>query len=127
VPYLGHCVGKQSLQTKPDKVNKILQAPKPTDKKQLRSFLGLIGYYRKFVPNFAAIVVPLTDLTKKNQPNQLEWGEAQDRASENLKSHIVNPPILGLPDFEKQFILQTDAIVELGPFFYRRNQGLSTP
>ena len=85
--YLGHCVGKQSLQTKPDKVNKILQAPKPTDKKQLRSFLGLIGYYRKFVPNFAAIVVPLTDLTKKNQPNQLEWGEAQDRASENLKSH----------------------------------------
>jgi len=80
-------VGKQSLQTKPDKVNKILQAPKPTDKKQLRSFLGLIGYYRKFVPNFAAIVVPLTDLTKKNQPNQLEWGEAQDRASENLKSH----------------------------------------
>ena len=93
VPYLGHCVGNQSLQTKPDMVNKILQASKPADKKQLQSFLGLIGYYRKFIPNFAAIVVPLIDLTKKDQPNQLKWGEAQDRdrAFERLKSHIVNP------------------------------------
>jgi len=91
--------------------NKILPAPKPNDKnkKQLRTFLGLIGYYRKFIPNFAAIAVPFTDLTNKDQPNQLEWGEAQDRASENFKSHIVNPPILRLADFEKQFILQTDA------------------
>jgi len=85
VPYLGHCVGKQSLQSKPDMVTKILQASKPTDKKQLRSFWGLIGYYRKFIPNFAAITVPLTDLTKKDQANQLKWGEAQDRAFENLK------------------------------------------
>jgi len=73
VPYLGHYVRKQSLQTKPDMVNKILQAPKPTDKKQLLSFLGLIGYYRKFIPNFAAIAVPLNDLTKKDQPNQLRF------------------------------------------------------
>ena len=102
-------MGNQSVQTKPEMANKILPAPKPTDKKQLRSFLGLIGYYRKFIPNFAAIAVPLTDLTKKDQPNQLQWGEAQDRAFENFKSHFVNPPILRLPDFEEQFILQTDA------------------
>jgi len=70
VPYLGHCVGNQSLQTKPDMVNKILQASKPADKKQLQSFLGLIGYYRKFIPNFADTAVPLTNLTKKDQPNQ---------------------------------------------------------
>jgi len=70
---------------------------------------GNYCHYRKFTPNFAAIAVPLTDLTKKHQPNQLEWGEAQDRAFENLKSHTVIPPILRLPDFEKQFILQTDA------------------
>jgi len=53
--------------------------------------------------------VPFTNLTKQDQPNQLEWGEAQDRAFENLKSHIVNHPIVRLPEFEKQFIFQTDA------------------
>jgi len=88
VPYLGHCVGNQTLRTKSDMLDMILQAPKPNDKKQLRSFWGLIGYYRKFIPNFAAISVPLIDLTKKDQPNQLKWGEAQDRAFE---THIVNP------------------------------------
>ena len=87
VSYLGHCVGNQTLQTKSEMVNKISQAPKPTDKKQLRSFLGLVGYYRKFIANFAAISVPLTDMTKKDQPNQLKWGDAQDRAFETLKSY----------------------------------------
>ena len=65
VPYLGHCVGNQSLQTTPGMVNKISQAPKQADKKQLRSFLGLIEYYRKFIPNIAAISVSLTDLTRR--------------------------------------------------------------
>jgi len=102
VSYLGHCVGNHSLQTKSDLVEKILQAPKPTNKQELRSFLGLIGFYRKFIPNFATVAVPLTDLTKKDKPNQLKWGEAQDRAFETLKSYIVKPPILRLPVFEKQ-------------------------
>jgi len=57
VPYLGHCVGNHSLQTKSDTISKILHAPKPADKKQLRSYWSFIGYYRKFIPNFAAIVV----------------------------------------------------------------------
>jgi len=91
VSYLGHYVGNISLQFKSDLVKKILQAPKPTDKQQLRSFLGLIGFYRKFIRNFATVAMPLTDLTKKDQPNQLKWAEAQDRAFETLKSYIVNP------------------------------------
>jgi len=109
VLYLGHYVGNHSLQNKSDLVEKILQAPKPANKQQLRSFLCLIGFYRKFIPNFATEAVPLTDLTKKDQPNQMNWGEAKDRAFETLKGYIVNPPILRLPDFEKQFILRTDA------------------
>ena len=88
VLYLGYYVGNHSLQTKSDLVENILQAPKPTNKQQLRSFLGLIGFYRKFIPNFATVAVPLTDLTKKDQPNQLNWGEAQDRAFETLKGDL---------------------------------------
>jgi len=78
-------------------VNKILQAPKPVDKKQLRSFLWLIGYYRKFIPNFAVLAVPLTDLTRKGAPIQLKWNEAQDKAFETLKAYIACPPVLRLP------------------------------
>jgi len=128
VPYLGHCVDNQMLQTKAEMVDNILQAPKPTDKKQLRSFLGLIGYYRKFIPNFAAIAVPLTDLTKKDQPNQLKWSEAQDRAFDALKSHIVNPPILRLPDFDKEFVLQTDACSDgIGAILLQEDSGIKHP
>jgi len=87
----------------------------------------LIGFYQKFIPNFATVAVPLTDLTKKDQPNQLNWGEAQDRAFETLKVYIVKPPILRLPDFEKQFILRPDASNNgTGAILYRRNQWLNT-
>ena len=73
------------------------------------------------------MAVPLTDLTKKDQPNQLNWGEAQDRAFETLKGYIVNPPILRLPDFHKQFIVRTDASnTGIGAILYRRSQGLNT-
>ena len=72
----------------------------------------------------------LTDLTKKDQPNQLKWGDAQDRAFENLKSHIVKPPILRLPDFAKQLILPTHACNSgIGAILLQGggNQGLNTP
>jgi len=128
VLYLGHYAGNHSLQTKSDLVEKILQAPKPTNKQQLRSFLGLIGFYRKFIPNFATVAVPLTDLTKKDQPNQLNWGEAQDRAFETLKGYIVNPPILRLPDFEKQLILRTDASnTGIGAILLQEESGVKHP
>ena len=84
-------------------------APRPTKKKEIRSFLGLVYYYQPFIPNFAAIAGPLSDLTRKGQPNKIVWGESQERAYTALKKSVISKPILMLPDVNKEFVLRTDA------------------
>ncbi|XP_072174277.1 uncharacterized protein [Diadema setosum] len=106
--FLGHRLSRGMVQPNHDKIAEIQNAKQPTTKKQLRSFLGLAGYYRKFVPNYAAIAVPLTDLTKKGEPNQIRWGEAQERAFMTLKAKLSYQPILRLPDVSRTFILRTE-------------------
>ena len=71
--------------------------------------MGLVGFYRRFIPNFATVASPLTDATRKGAPNRFEFRDAQIQAFEKLKQHIVNPPILRLADLQITFILQTDA------------------
>ena len=78
--FLGHRVKQGMIGLHWDNVEKIKDAPRPSTKKQVRSFMGLAGYYRDFIPNFAAIAAPLSDLTRKGQPNIVEWGEAQEKA-----------------------------------------------
>ena len=107
--YLGHIIGQGRLSPTPEKLSAIQDAPRPVTKKQLRSFLGLTGYYRKFIPNYAAIAVPLTDKTKKKEPNRIEWGPNEELAFQTLKSRVISSPILHLPDCTKSFILRTDA------------------
>ena len=109
VEFLGHMVGQSELNPCTDKVQKIRDAVRPQNKKQLRSFLGLIGYYRRFIPNFSAKASPLTDLTKKGCPNVLVWETNHQEAFDQLKSALISEPILKLPDENKQFIVQTDA------------------
>ena len=109
VEFLGHIVGMNELNPCEDKVARIMKALPPRTKKQLRSFLGLIGYYRKFVQNFAGKAEPLTDLTRKGRPNILVWEEKHQKAFDELKSVLANPPVLKLPDESKRFFLQTDA------------------
>ena len=107
--FVGHRVGEGNLCPQIDKIAKIKDATRPLSKRDLRSFLGLVGYYRNYIPNFAAIATPLTDLTKKGQPTTLEWKTPHEEAFGILKQEICKAPILRLPDLQKPFILQTDA------------------
>jgi len=77
--------------------------------KQLRAFLGLASFYRKYVPNFAVIAAPLSNATRKGNPNEIVWNDSRDKALQELKKRISTPPILRLPDVSQPFIVQTDA------------------
>ncbi|XP_060569847.1 uncharacterized protein LOC132728257 [Ruditapes philippinarum] len=92
--------------------------------RQVRAFLGLAGYYRRFIPSFAEIAAPLTDLTKKGLPNRVRWGDEQERAFHTLKEQLTKSPILRLPDFSKEFILQCDALnAGIGSALLQRYEG----
>lgn len=106
---LGHMVGRDTLRPVTEKMDSIRSAPTPTTKRQVRSFIGLASYYRKFIPDFAAIAVPLTDLTKKGMPNKVVWEDAQEKAFNTLKNLLSSEPVLRLPDLRKEFTLRTDA------------------
>ena len=109
VDFLGHRLEQGMIGLHQDNVEKIKDAPRPSTKKQVRSFMGLAGYYRDFIPNFAAIAAPLSDLTRKGQPNKVEWGEAQEKAYQKIKCYLTSEPILRLPDPAKTYSLRTDA------------------
>nr|KAG5686665.1 hypothetical protein BaRGS_031375 [Batillaria attramentaria] len=109
IDFIGHRLSEGLKGLHDDNVKKIRDAPRPTTKKQVRSFMGLANYYREYIPNFAAVTAPLTDLLKKGQPNAVEWGEAQERAFQTVRSTLTEKPVLRLPDPKKTFVLRTDA------------------
>lgn len=95
---LGHIVEEKKLLPVQEKVVAVQEFSKPTAKKQVRSFLGLVGFYRRFIPNFSAIAAPLTDLTRKGQRNKFIWGQQQENAFTSLKYALLVTPVLKLPD-----------------------------
>lgn len=107
--YVGHVVSGKSVGVLDGNIEKIKDAQRPTTKKMVRSFNGLMGYYRNHIPNFAHIVYPLTELTRKCKPNKVEWNAEHEHAFNTLKQKLVSKPILRIPDFDKQFVVQTDA------------------
>ena len=119
---LGHLVGGTLIRPCPDKILAIQKAERPVTKKQVRSFLGLVGFYRSFIPNFSHIAAPLTELTKKGESNKVHWDEPQQRAFDSLKALTVQP-ILKMADLSKPFTLQVDASnegIRSCPFARRR-------
>ena len=107
VEYLGHVISENGVSTDPAKVERIIKWPAPKNVRELRSFLGLASYYRRFIKNFATIAAPLHRLTEKNKP--FYWNESCQEAFLDLKRQLTNPPILAYPRFEEKFILDTDA------------------
>ncbi|XP_076460112.1 uncharacterized protein LOC143293089 [Babylonia areolata] len=107
--YLGHHVGDSKIWPDDEKMEKIHNATRPQTKRQLRGFLGLVGYYRRFVPQFAEIALPLTDRTKGKEPAHVKWDESCERAFLQLKQVLCSRPVCLLPDLSKPFVLRTDA------------------
>ena len=109
IELLGHEIGKGVIKTNLKLAEKVIAAPRPVTKKQVRSFLGLTGFYRDFIPNYSDIALPLTELTRKGSSEKVKWGEQREEAFLKLKQCLVNPPILHLPDPDRLFILKFDA------------------
>lgn len=109
IEFLGHRIGQNTMGPVPAKVSKILRISVPTTKKQVRALLGLVGFYRRYIPNFASVVAPLTDLVKKNQPSKVKWSDTCQKSLECIQSVLSSEPVVLLPDFQKAFTVRTDA------------------
>ena len=107
IQYLGHLVSGEGIEPLPEKLEAVRKMPPPTTPKEVRQYLGLVGYYRKFVPKFADIARPLTNLTKLDIP--YEWTTRCQEAFEFLKEMLLKEPILKYPDPSKPYTLFTDA------------------
>ena len=103
---MGHIVSHEGVKADPNKIKAIKEWRIPTALRNLRGFLGLIGYYRKFVKNYGRIVAPLTTLLKKDA---FSWTPEATKAFEDLKQVMCRAPVLATPDFTKTFIVECDA------------------
>ncbi|XP_027118461.1 uncharacterized mitochondrial protein AtMg00860-like [Coffea arabica] len=106
VDYLGHTITDQGVSMDYSKVSSILQWPVPQSVKELRGFLGLTGYYRRFVKHYGLVCKPLTELLKKNN---FRWNSQAQDSFEHFKKLMCSAPVLQLPDFKKPFVVETDA------------------
>ena len=107
VHYLGHVVSENGLSPDPAKVQAVDQWKVPTNVSEVRSFLGLAGYYRRFIRDFARIAAPLTNLTRKDRP--FTWSLREGEAFNQLKTVLQNAPVLQLADQSRPYIVTTDA------------------
>ncbi|XP_031479944.1 uncharacterized protein LOC116250461 [Nymphaea colorata] len=106
IGYLGHIVSHEGVRADPKKLQAMEQWPLPKDPRGMRGFLGLTGYYRRFIKGYGLIASPLTHMLKKGE---YTWSEKAREAFVKLKAVMMNAPVLALPDFSKDFVIETDA------------------
>ena len=107
VQFLGHVVSNEGIKVDPSKIEAVLNWDRPRTPTEVRSFLGLAGYYRRFVQDFAKIATPLTKLTRKDE--KFIWNERCEESFQELKTRLVTAPVLALPDDQGNFVIFSDA------------------
>ncbi|KAJ1093451.1 hypothetical protein NDU88_006552 [Pleurodeles waltl] len=126
VVYLGHLVGGSQVQPLQPKIQTILDWAAPKTQTQVRAFLGLTGYYRRFGKGYGSIVTALTERNSKKMPKKVNWTVECQQAFDTLKQAMCTAPVLKAPDYSKQFIVQTDAS-EHGILSQTNEDGLDQP
>ena len=109
VPFLGFLVGQGNLQPIDENVNKILTIVVPQTKKHVRSIIGLVNFYSKFIPHLATLLAPLSNLIVKERPDKVKWTDECQKSINMIQNIINNNPVLILPNMDKTFYVQTDA------------------
>ena len=106
VSFLGHVIMRQGISTDPDKIDTVKKWSVPTSAREVQQFLGLVGYYRRYIQDFSMIATPLYRLTERGRV--FEWTSECDAAFQKLKQRLISAPVLIFPNFEKPFLLDTD-------------------
>lgn len=127
IDFLGHKLNSNGIRPIDDNIIKIRDFPTPNTVRKIRRFVGLLSYYRKFIKNFSELSAPLTDLTRKNA--RFRWTNEAQTSFETLKKCLSKPPILIHPDFQKDFVLSTDASNNAlgGMLGQKDNEGIIRP
>lgn len=107
IEFLGHNISAEGVRMLSDKVKSINEWPTPRNEKHVASFLGLLGYYRRFIKDFSQIALPLSELAKEKV--KFAWGPKQEGSFQKLKQIVTSDQVLTLPDYDKQFVVTTDA------------------
>ena len=111
--YLGHIVSREGLRTNPKLIEAVAEIPRPQSVSDVRRFLGLTSYYQRFIFNFAKTAMPLHRLTCKD--TRFVWSAECQTAFQDLKEKLSTAPVLAYPNFDAEFVLETDASIQSGP------------